>query len=135
MEVQFTDRELDVMTVLWDRGPSTVAEVRKALADDLAYTTVLTVLRVLEEKGHVTHRAEGRAHRYRPLVERSAAGSSALRRLTRNLFRGSPELLLTHLVEDEGVSRTELERMRDLLAERLAHDASDDGPDRGGEDA
>ncbi len=134
MDVQFTDRELDVMTVLWDRGPSTVAEVQETLADDLAYTTVLTVLRVLEEKGHVTHRAEGRAHRYRPLVERSDAGSSALKRLTRNLFRGSPELLLTRLVEDEQVSRDELERMRDLLAERLGEDDTGAGPDRGGED-
>lgn len=122
MEVQFTERELDVMTVLWDRGPSTVAQVQEALSDDLAYTTVLTVLRVLEEKGHVTHTAEGRAHRYEPLVERSTAGSSALRRLTRNLFAGSPELLLTRLVEDDDVSRAELERMRDLLARRLGDD-------------
>lgn len=122
MDVQFTDRELDVMTVLWDRGPSTVAEVQEALSDDLAYTTVLTVLRVLEEKGHATHTAEGRAHRYEPLVARSTAGSSALRRLTRNLFAGSPELLLTRLVEDDDVSREELERMRDLLARRLGND-------------
>lgn len=132
--VRFTDRELDVMTVLWDRGPSTVAEVQDALADDLAYTTVLTVLRILEEKGHVTHTPEGRAHRYEPLVERGAAGSSALRRLTRNLFAGSPELLLTKLVEDDALSREELRRMRDLLAERLGEEgASDEGPGEAGE--
>ena len=70
--VQFTDRELDVMTVLWERGPSTVAEVQAALADRLAYTTVLTILRLLEEKGHVGHAEEGRAHRFHPLVERDA---------------------------------------------------------------
>ena len=63
MEVTFTDRELDVMGVLWERGPSTVTEVREGLADELAYTTVLTVLRVLEEKGHVGHEEEGRAPR------------------------------------------------------------------------
>jgi predicted transcriptional regulator len=105
--------------VLWERGPSTVAEVRKALDDTLAYTTVLTVLRILEEKGHIAHTTEGRAHRYRPLVERAAAGGSALKRVTQRLFGGSPELLLTRLVEDEDLTDEELERMRDLLAERL----------------
>jgi BlaI family penicillinase repressor len=119
MEIAFTDRELDLMTVLWERGPSTVAEVRDALEDDLAYTTVLTLLRVLEEKGRVGHTEEGRAHRYHPLVERHAAGRSALRRLTRKLFRGSPELLLTQLVEDRGLTGEELRRMRELLDERL----------------
>ena len=55
MRISFTDRELDVMAVLWERGSATVAEVRERLPDDLAYTTVLTVLRTLEEKGHVEH--------------------------------------------------------------------------------
>ena len=81
MEIRFTARELDVMSVLWDRGPSTVAEVRRALDDDLAYNTVLTVLRILEEKGHVTHEEEGRAHRYLPLVEREQAGGEEVRRM------------------------------------------------------
>lgn len=124
MEIRFTQRELDVMAVLWDRGPSTVAEVRRALEDELAYTTVLTVLRILEEKGHVGHTTEGRAHRYRPLVERATAGGSALRRITDRLFGGSPELLLTRLVDDEDLTEEELRRMRDLLAERLGEDES-----------
>ena len=107
MEIRFTARELDVMAVLWERGPSTVAEVRRALDDELAYNTVLTVLRILEEKGHVTHEEEGRAHRYKPLVERAEAGGSALRRITRKLFSGSPELLLTRLVEGEDLTEDE----------------------------
>ncbi|KPJ75076.1 MAG: BlaI family transcriptional regulator [Gemmatimonas sp. SG8_23] len=119
MDIRFTARELDVMAVLWERGPSTVAEVRRALDDELAYNTVLTVLRILEEKGHVTHEEEGRAHRYVPLVEREEAGESALRRITRKLFSGSPELLLMRLVEDEDLDEGEVRRMRDLLAERL----------------
>jgi predicted transcriptional regulator len=119
MDIRFTTRELDVMSVLWERGPSTVAEVRRALDDDLAYNTVLTVLRILEEKGHVSHEEEGRAHRYLPLVQREQAGESALRRITRKLFSGSPELLLTRLVEGEDLSEDEVRRMRDLLAERL----------------
>ncbi len=124
MEISFTDRELDIMGVLWDRGPATVAEVREALEDELAYTTVLTVLRVLEDKGHVRHEEEGRAHRYHPLVERQAAGKSALRRLTRKLFKGSPELLLTHLVSDRKLSEEEIRRMRTLLDERLKESES-----------
>jgi predicted transcriptional regulator len=120
--VQFTDRELDVMTVLWEQGPSTVAEVQAALADRLAYTTVLTVLRLLEEKGHVGHSEEGRAHRFHSLVEREHASKSALRRLTERLFSGSPELLLTRLVEDEKLTPGELERMRELLDRRLAEE-------------
>ena len=119
MDIRFTARELDVISVLWERGPSTVSEVQAALDDTLAYTTVLTVLRILEDKGYVGHTPEGRAHRYRPLVERSAAGGSALKRLKQKLFGGSPELLLTRLVEDEDLSEEELRRMRDLLAERL----------------
>ncbi len=119
MDISFTDRELDIMGVLWDRGPATVAEVREALEDELAYTTVLTVLRVLEEKGYVGHEEEGRAHRYHPLVERQAAGKSALRRLTRKLFKGSPEMLLTHLVSDRKLSEDEIRRMRKLLDEHL----------------
>jgi predicted transcriptional regulator len=63
--------------------------------------------------------AEGRAHRYRPLVERSEAGGSALRRLTNRLFSGSRELLLTRLVEDDELTEAELLRMRDLLERRL----------------
>jgi predicted transcriptional regulator len=117
--VVFTDRELDVMAVLWDRGPSTVADVRERLADDLAYTTVLTILRTLEEKGHVAHEEEGRAYRYRALVERGEARGSALDRLRVKLFSGSTELLLAHLVADQELSEGELERMRKLLDERL----------------
>src|SRR5256884_8582204 len=92
--IAFTDRELDVMSVLWDAGSATVAEVRERLSDDLAYTTVLTVLRTLEQRGYVGHTGEGRAHRYRPLVKRAAAGRRALRRLGDQVFGGPPELLL-----------------------------------------
>ena len=119
MEIAFTDRELDVMSVLWDLGGGSVAEVRDRITDDLAYTTVLTVLRTLEEKGYVGHTEAGKAYRYHPLVERQAAGASVLRRITRKLFKNSPELLLTHLVSDRGLGDDELRRMQKLLEERL----------------
>ena len=117
MEIQFTDREVDVMQVLWQRGPSVVAEVRDALADKLAYTTVLTILRTLEAKGYVGHEEEGRGHRYYAAVKQQAAQDSALRRMTSKLFQGSAELLFTRLVSDRRLSPEELRRMRKLLAD------------------
>lgn len=122
MDIQFTDREVDVMQVLWERGPSVVAEVRDSLTDELAYTTVLTILRTLEAKGYVGHEEAGRGHRYFAAVEQQAAQESALRRMTTKLFRGSAELLFTRLVSDRNLGPEALERMRQLLA-----DHADDG--------
>ena len=119
MPVSFTERELDIMAVLWDRGPSTAAEVRDRLADDLAYNTVLTVLKILEDKGHVGHVEEGRAHRFHALVGREEAGGSALGRLLDKLFGGSEEALLTHLVKDRQLDAREIERLRRVLDDRL----------------
>jgi len=115
MRIVFTDRELDVMSILWEEKSATVTEMRARLADRLAYTTVLTILRTLEQKGYVAHTDEGRAHRYHPLVEREKAGASALPRMLDTLFGGSAELLLTHLVRDRRLSRAELDNMRKLL--------------------
>ena len=118
MDVRFTPRELDIMGILWSKGPSTVAEVRTELEDDLAHNTVLTMLKVMVGKGYVSRAREGRADRYTAEVERVAAGESALGRMTERLFGGSPEELLLRLV-DSGVDSDELRRMRDLLDRRL----------------
>jgi predicted transcriptional regulator len=115
MDIQFTDREIDVMEVLWERGPSLVSEVRAALKDDLAYTTVLTILRTLEGKQYVGHEQEGRGYRYFAAVKRQAAQQSALRHLTSKLFKGSAELLFTHLVSDQKLSAKQIRNMRALL--------------------
>ena len=128
----FAERELDVMNVLWSRGPSTAAEVRDALARDvkrdvkldLAYNSVLTILRILEDKGYVDHTVEGRAHRYAALVARAEAGRSALRRLIDSLFERSPELLLTELVRDRALDADTVRRLRAML------DAADAGASR-----
>jgi BlaI family transcriptional regulator, penicillinase repressor len=120
----FTGRELDLMSVLWRLGSGTVAEVRAELDDELAYTTVLSVLRTLEAKGHVRHVEEGKAHRYFPKVERATAGMHGIRRLVDKVFDGSAEALLTHLVSDRKLSRTKLTRLRALLDERLRGEKS-----------
>lgn len=118
--IRFTGREMDIMSVLWSLGSATVAEVRERIADPLAYTTVLSVLQGLEEKGYVGHEEEGRAYRYTPLVDWRTAGGSELRRLLRKVFQGSPELLLVQLVEDEALTPEQLRRIQGLVEERLA---------------
>jgi BlaI family transcriptional regulator, penicillinase repressor len=115
MDIQFTDREIDVMEVLWERGPSLVWEVQAALKGNLAYTTVLTILRTLEAKRYVRHEQEGRGHRYFAAVKQQAAQQSALRHLTSKLFKGSAELLFTHLVSDQKLSAKQIRNMRALL--------------------
>ena len=121
----FTDRELDVMSVLWRLGSGTVSEVREELADPLAYNTVLTVLRTLEAKSHVRHADEGKAHRYFPTVAREQAGTSGVQRLVDKVFAGSAEALLTHLVRDNRLSREKLARLRTLIDERLGNSGGD----------
>jgi predicted transcriptional regulator len=116
-DIYLTDREADVMQVLWEHGPSVVNEVKEKLHDDLAYTTVLTILRTLEQKGYVKHEEEGRVHRYAAAVKENAARKSALQHLTGKLFKGSSELLFTHLVSDQKLSADQIRRMRELLAE------------------
>ena len=121
-DIYLTDREADVMQVLWDHGPSVVNEVRDKLADDLAYTTVLTILRTLEQKGYVKHEEEGRVHRYCAAVKEQAARKSALQHLKGKLFDGSAELVLTQLVSDHKLSKRELTRLRKLLEEMSGKD-------------
>lgn len=116
----FTERELDVMDILWTHGSGTVLEVKESIEDELAYTTVLTVLRTLEQKGYITHEMDGRAYRYLPLVERTEARRNHLDRLMGNLFGGSPELLVTQLVSDRDLSKDELKRLRKVLDDRLS---------------
>ena len=117
-EIYLTDREADVMQVLWEHGASVVNEVKDKLDDELAYTTVLTILRTLESKGYVKHEEEGRVHRYYAAVEQDAARKSALQHLKGKLFKGSAELLFTHLVSDRKLSAEQIRRMRELLAKK-----------------
>lgn len=111
---------MDVMAVLWDLGSATVAEVNERLDDDLAYNTVLTILRILERKGLAGREKQGRAHRYRPLLGRAEAGRSILGRLRDKVFSGSAELLMTQLVTEEQLSPDAVRRLRELLERQLA---------------
>jgi len=118
MKISFTDREADIMHVLWEQGPSVVSDVQKQLKDKLAYTTVLTILRTLEAKGYVGHEEAGRQHRYFATVQRQAAQKSALKHLMANFFKDSSEVLFARLVSDRNLSPEEIRRMRKRLAEK-----------------
>jgi predicted transcriptional regulator len=125
---EFGERELDVMGILWEIGSATVTEVRDRLPADLAYTTVLTILRNLEAKGFVRHEGEGKAHRYFPRVARKTAGRSAVARLIDKMFGGDPAMLVSHLVSDHPLSGDELKRLHAALGERLADQQADPDP-------
>src|SRR4030088_2463386 len=118
-DIHFPPRELQVMSILWRLGSATVAEVRETLDEELAYTSVLSALQTLEEKGYVRHESEGRAYRYFAVVGAERAGGSALARIRDAIFHGSAERMFAQLVSDRKLSRDELERMRRLLADRL----------------
>jgi len=123
--------ELMLMKAIWRLSRATVQEARDALASerDLAYTTVLTMLRSLEEKGFLTHEEEGRRYVYRPLVNREEATASMLSDLLDRAFDGSKELLLTRLLELGEVNEEELR----LIRERLASCNRDDAHRRSGD--
>jgi len=123
-DVALGERELEVMAWLWANGSGTVAEVKEAIDDPLAYTTVLTILRNLEAKGFLRREDEGRGHRYFPRVQQKAARKRALRRMIDTLFLGSPEALLAHLVDEHDLSANDLRR----VAKRL----TDESKRRGG---
>ncbi len=120
----FTGRELDVMAALWTLGPSTVADVRAAITDPLAYTTVLTILRTLDAKGHVAHRRDGRAHRFRAMVTRDEAAGAELHRLLGPFFGGSPAALVDRLAREREATPEELKLMRKRLKKRIKQRAT-----------
>jgi BlaI family penicillinase repressor len=112
-----TPLELEIMQVLWQTGPCTVAEVQPKLQAELAYTTVQTMLNVLLRKKKVKRVQEGRAYRYRAAVSRERASGSALSDLVTRMFGGSSEALLMAMVDTRQISAEELARVAQKLAE------------------
>jgi BlaI family penicillinase repressor len=111
-----TPLELEIMQVLWQAGPCTVAEVQPKLKAELAYTTVQTMLNVLLRKNKVKRVQEGRAYRYRPAVSRERATGNALSDLVKRMFGGSSEALLMAMVDTRQISAEELSRVAQKLA-------------------
>jgi BlaI family transcriptional regulator, penicillinase repressor len=127
-----TEAELRLMDVLWEKGSATVQEVLNALPEKpaLAYNSVLTTIRVLENKGYLEHVKDGRAHIYRPIMEREEARRSEIRHLVGRFFKNSHELLVLNVLEDlssgkpgsgnTGLESKELKRLRQLLQSSAA---------------
>ena len=126
--LQLTDAEHRIMSVLWERGEASVREVTEALEADhgLAYTTILTTMKIMAEKEYVAHRKEGRAFVYRPLLTRQGARRQALGTVLSSLFNGSPRSLAMHLVEDEKLSLEDIEALRRSLLESEVADKEED---------
>lgn len=112
-----TDGELKLMRVLWDLGEGTVGDVVAALKDTPkpAYNSVLTVLRILERKGYLTHRKDGRAFTFLPIVDRARARQRALKTFVNRFFEGSPRLLVLNLLEDESLSPDAVKQLRQRI--------------------
>ena len=115
-----TDAELRLMEVLWAKGAATVSDVVEAVSEEttLAYSTVLTTLRILENKGYARHTKDGRAFVYRAVVHRTKAQESAIKHLLRRFFEDSPELLVMNLIERRKISSEQLKRLRKLIEEK-----------------
>ena len=117
--LNLTEGELPLMQVLWEKRRATVGDVVAVLSADppLAYSTVLTTLRILEAKGYVRHTKEGRAFVYEPIVVQEEASRKALDSLVNRFFGGSCELLVMNLLQKETIGRTELKRIKKMIAE------------------
>ena len=112
-----TEAELRLMEVLWEKGTASVHQLLEALPEKpaLAYNSVLTTIRILEKKGYVEHVKEGRAHIYRPLLQRKEARRSEIRHLVSRFFRDSHEELVLNILEERGVDADELSHLREML--------------------
>ena len=114
-----TEAEHRLMEILWAKGEATVGEIVEALAgsEPLAYSSVLTTMRILERKGYTRHRKEGRAFVYSPLIDRDAARSSAVRFIMDRFFDRSAESMMLNILRNEQLDGEELERLVKMIEE------------------
>src|SRR5882757_6377208 len=123
-----TEAELRIMRILWARGESLVSDLVAAMPDDtpLAYTSVLTTVRILEQKGYVEHRQEGRAFLYKPCVAEHEASRSEVNHMLHRFFGNSRERLLLTLLGEGDMTPDELQRLKNAIAEAQASDGMED---------
>ncbi len=114
-----TDGELRLMEIIWDRGEATVGEILDQLTEATppAYNTVLTIMRILEQKGYVSHVKQGRAFVYRPLIDRNLARAKAVKYLVSSFFNNSPEQLMLSILKNEGLTPDELQHLKKMIEE------------------
>jgi predicted transcriptional regulator len=114
----FTDKELDIMKVIWERSEASAREIQANLPGNQHYNTVLTIIRVLERKGHLTHRTAGKSHIYRAVQRPAKSRARVLGHLIEQVFGGSPASLVLHLVETGNLTEADLRKAREVMAAR-----------------
>ncbi|MCD6288684.1 MAG: BlaI/MecI/CopY family transcriptional regulator [Candidatus Hydrogenedentes bacterium] len=124
-----TELELEIMNVLWRKGRATVQEIRDIMADHrpLAYTSISTMMGILEKKGYVAHDTQGRSYVYRPTVERVKAQRSLVQNFLARVFHGSPALLMLNLIANEEISPSELDHVQRAIDRRKKEIVNNDG--------
>jgi predicted transcriptional regulator len=112
--VPLTEAEQRLMEIVWSAGPATVGQIVDAIpeAERPAYNTVQTIMKILERKGYVQHRAEGRAFVYQAVVDRDAAARTALSHVMQRFFGGSPRALALNLIEGDHLTEDELDELQ-----------------------
>ena len=112
-----SELELQILSILWERGPATVREIRRAMPDgkQRAYTTVLTLVQIMEKKGFITHTAQGQTHVFRPLIARRQVLRPLMRDLLRNVFGGRPAEAVQCLLDGTSLDEEELAEIRKLV--------------------
>ena len=121
LEKPFTEVELELMNVIWDLAECTVKDVQVRLQEkrELAYTSVATMMKILEQKGVLASRKSDRAHTYQPLISREAYESASLRHLADHVFQGDPSSMVMRLLSDAKLSKEELQNIQKILDERI----------------
>lgn len=122
IEKQFTEVELELMNVIWDLGQCTVKDVQVRLQEkrELAYTSVATMMKILEQKGILISQKDDKAHIYRPIVFRQDYESACLKHMTENVFQGDPSSMVMKLLSETKLSKDELQAIRLLLDSRIS---------------
>ena len=117
-----TEAELKIMEVLWERGTASVKDVTNVLCRrrTVAYNTVLTMMKILKEKGYAAYEKKGRAFIYRPLINEHQARAGALKYMMHQFFRNSPSLLMSDLLEHQDIEPAEMRRMQDNLRDKVS---------------
>lgn len=129
----FTDKELEIMQVVWELGEATTKQIQEKLPGDRHYNSVLTIIRVLERKGHLLHRVEGKAHVYRARQQPEKSRSRVLSHMIKQVFGGSAASLVLHLVETGDLTEEDLSEVREQMAARAqSSKAAPAKPKKGG---
>jgi BlaI family transcriptional regulator, penicillinase repressor len=110
--ITFTDRELEIMKVIWSLGEASARQIQERLRGDQHYNSVMTIIRVLEKKNHLTHREEGRSHVYRAVVDPGRARTRVLKHLVKQVFGGSATSVVLNLVETGDLTLDDLDAIR-----------------------